>query len=182
MICGLCDFQIFWQAALLRGLIHSNGNLYRYKSRNILSLVIYLGYMFFLIQRYDGWSHAKTGSKVNNKHQTHKHSPHGASIQFGKTAGLSRGRSQCVARMDPVRDQKRAGLLSGSRAIPPPYRAIGYSYTYRIYVFQVSQGIALYPPYRPLSHLHFSSVNKTLPQYSHVHCHCIFLISHLGRF
>ena len=28
----------------------------------------------------------------------------------------------------------------------PPYRAIGYSYTYRIYVFRVSQGIALYPP------------------------------------
>ena len=28
----------------------------------------------------------------------------------------------------------------------PPYRAIGYSYTYRIYVFYVSQGIALFPP------------------------------------
>ena len=32
---------------------------------------------------------------------------------------------------------------------PPPYRAIGYSYTYRTYVFQVSQGIALYPPNLP---------------------------------
>ena len=28
----------------------------------------------------------------------------------------------------------------------PPYRPIGYRYIYRTYVFQVSQGIALYPP------------------------------------
>ena len=28
---------------------------------------------------------------------------------------------------------------------PPPHRAIGYSYTYRTYVFRVSRGIALYP-------------------------------------
>ena len=28
---------------------------------------------------------------------------------------------------------------------PPPHRAIGYSYTYRAYVFQALQGIALYP-------------------------------------
>ena len=27
-----------------------------------------------------------------------------------------------------------------------PYRATGYRYTYRTYVFQVSQGMALYPP------------------------------------
>ena len=33
----------------------------------------------------------------------------------------------------------------------PPYRAIGYSYTYRTYVFQVSQGIALNPPRFALS-------------------------------
>ena len=31
------------------------------------------------------------------------------------------------------------------------YRAIGYSYTYRTYVFQVSQGIALYSPKFALS-------------------------------
>ena len=43
-----------------------------------------------------------------------------------------------------------ARMLAHTLYPPPPYRAIGYSYTYRIYVFQVSQGIALYPPYRPL--------------------------------
>ena len=38
-----------------------------------------------------------------------------------------------------------------AQPLDPPYRALGYSYTYRTYVFQVSQGIALYPsnlPYR----------------------------------
>ena len=40
--------------------------------------------------------------------------------------------------------------LSGPTARPPPrYRTIGYSYTYRTYVFQVPQGIALYPPPPP---------------------------------
>ena len=34
-------------------------------------------------------------------------------------------------------------LLSGPTARAPPYRAIGYSYTYRTYVFRLSQGIAL---------------------------------------
>ena len=29
--------------------------------------------------------------------------------------------------------------------LDPPYRAIGYSSSYRTYVFQVSQGITLYP-------------------------------------
>ena len=38
--------------------------------------------------------------------------------------------------------------LSGPAA-RPPYRAIGFSYTYRTYVFQVSQGIALYRPNLP---------------------------------
>ena len=33
--------------------------------------------------------------------------------------------------------------LSG---LDPAYRTIGYGYTYRTYVLQVSQGIALYPP------------------------------------
>ena len=34
--------------------------------------------------------------------------------------------------------------LSGPTA-PPPYRVIGYRYTYRTYVLQLSQSIALYP-------------------------------------
>ena len=34
----------------------------------------------------------------------------------------------------------------------PPYRTIGYSYTYRIYVFQGIAGIALYPPLGRVSH------------------------------
>ena len=38
-----------------------------------------------------------------------------------------------------------------AQPLDPPYRAIGYSYTYRTYVFQVSQGIALYPPKFALS-------------------------------
>ena len=40
--------------------------------------------------------------------------------------------------------KKNQYRLSGQTA-RPPYRAIGYRYTYRTYVFQVSQGIALYP-------------------------------------
>ena len=33
-----------------------------------------------------------------------------------------------------------------AQPLDPTYRAIGYSYTYSTYVFQVSQGIALHPP------------------------------------
>ena len=33
-----------------------------------------------------------------------------------------------------------------AQLLDPPYRAIGYRYTYHTYVFQVSQGITLYPP------------------------------------
>ena len=33
--------------------------------------------------------------------------------------------------------------------LDPPYRTTGYSYTYRTCFFQVSQGIALYPPNLP---------------------------------
>ena len=33
-----------------------------------------------------------------------------------------------------------------AQPLDPPCRAIGYRYTYRTYVFEVSQGIALYPP------------------------------------
>ena len=33
-----------------------------------------------------------------------------------------------------------------AQPLDPRYHAIGYRYTYRSYVFQVSQGIALYPP------------------------------------
>ena len=35
-----------------------------------------------------------------------------------------------------------------AQPLDPHHRAIGYSYTYRTYVFQVSQGIALHPPPR----------------------------------
>ena len=40
--------------------------------------------------------------------------------------------------------------LSGPTA-RPPYSAIGYSHTYCTYVFQVSQGVVLYPPKFALS-------------------------------
>ena len=40
----------------------------------------------------------------------------------------------------------KAVLALVAQRLDPPYRAIGYSYTYRTYVFQVSQGIALFPP------------------------------------
>ena len=33
-----------------------------------------------------------------------------------------------------------------AQPLDPPYRARGYRYTYRTYVFQVSQGIGLVPP------------------------------------
>ena len=39
-----------------------------------------------------------------------------------------------------------SGLATQHCDPPPPCCAIGYSYTYRVYVFLVSQGIALYPP------------------------------------
>ena len=35
---------------------------------------------------------------------------------------------------------------------PPPYRAIGYSYTYRIYVFQGIAGCRAIPPQGGVSH------------------------------
>ena len=38
-----------------------------------------------------------------------------------------------------------------AQPLDPPYRARGYRYTYRTYVFQVSQGIVLYPPKFALS-------------------------------
>ena len=38
----------------------------------------------------------------------------------------------------------------------PPIALVGYSYTYRTYVFQVSQGIALYPPPPKKKHLPLS--------------------------
>ena len=38
-----------------------------------------------------------------------------------------------------------------AQPLDPPYSAMGYSYTCRTYVFQVSQGIALYPPKLALS-------------------------------
>ena len=37
--------------------------------------------------------------------------------------------------------------LSGPTLRPPPYRAIGYSYTYRIYVFQCIAGYRATPPF-----------------------------------
>ena len=40
---------------------------------------------------------------------------------------------------------KNGCVLSGPTA-RPPYRAIGYGYAYRTYIFQVSHGIALYQP------------------------------------
>ena len=36
-----------------------------------------------------------------------------------------------------------------AQTLAPPYRATGYSYTYRTSVLQVSQGISLYPPNLP---------------------------------
>ena len=36
-------------------------------------------------------------------------------------------------------------MLLVVQPLDPPYRAIGFCYTYRTYVFQVSQGIVLYP-------------------------------------
>ena len=56
-----------------------------------------------------------------------------------------------IGKFDPPRLEVLTPVLSEEDLVtqhfdPPPHRAIGYSYTYRIYVFQVSQGIALYPP------------------------------------
>ena len=46
-----------------------------------------------------------------------------------------------------VSSWRMEGLVG--QPLDPPYRTKGCSYTYRIYVFQASQGIALYPPNLP---------------------------------